>query len=182
MAKKKANGKARKRASRIKYTTGTIAPPAEVITPAVARKWLHRTYPALACLTSLISYPFAVRGLGSRKENELAVDGMRSIALDNRIITTACGAVLGTGRPITMRYDSKRLGNHGLVARKLRALLRFEERHPQPGTRGILERAMWQHESWKVGDQIADDFDKWYVASAPARRAEAAQRRKRVNG
>ena len=138
-------------------TTWMIEPPAELITPAVARKWLHRTYPGLAGMTALIAYPFAVRGLGSRRANELAVEGMRAIAGDIRTIATVCGTVLGTGHPITMRYDPGVQGYyspHRVAVRKLRALRRFEEKYPHPYTRGILRRSIVLHESSSHGPTV----------------------------
>ena len=122
--------------------TRTLLPPAEVITPAIARRWLHRTYPPLASLSAYGAYPQLVRGLGRRKENESAACGLRLIAADVRVITETCGRVLATGRPVEMRLYSNALGNHRGVARKLRAALRFEERHPHRGTRGIIRRAL----------------------------------------
>jgi hypothetical protein len=121
--------------------TWAIHPPAEVITPEVARGWLYRSYPPLARLASLCAWPEQVRGLGRRGMNESAVSGLRLLALDVRRITEACGKVLATGRPIKMRVR-ERHWSYCKVARDLRCALEYERRHPHRGTRQVLRQAL----------------------------------------
>ena len=75
-----------------------LLPPAEQITPAVALRWLHRTCPPLARLSSMAAYPDVIlhsRDIGLRKkERERALRGMRIIAIDVRGLTEACAKVL----------------------------------------------------------------------------------------
>lgn len=126
--------------------TWTIPPPAEVITPEVARRWLHRSYPPLARLGNLCAYPEIVHGLGRRELNERAASGLRLLALDVRMIAEACGKVLATGRSVPMRLDANSRVNHRGVARQIRAVLLFEARHPHRGARGLLQRGLREWE------------------------------------
>lgn len=133
-----------------RYSTWVIRPPAETITRAVAIRWLHRDYKPLSRLLSIGNHPdymLLVRGIGLRKgERPRAICGMSLVDSDVRTITEVCGRVLGTGRPERMVYDPNALGDHASVARKLRALLKYELRHPQRGTRLILRRAIRDRE------------------------------------
>ncbi len=85
------------------HRTWILPPPAERITPAVARRWLHRSYPPLATLAAMAVYPQeAERGIGLRmREREAALMGLRSIGSDVRRITVACGKALATGRVVS---------------------------------------------------------------------------------
>ena len=57
-----------------------------------------------------------------------------------RRITEACGVVLATGRPITMRLNPSDMVSPVLVAQKLRAVIRCEQDYPHRCTRGVLRR------------------------------------------
>ena len=63
-----------------------------------------------------------------------------------RRITEACGVVLATGRPVTMRLNPSDMVSPVLVAQTLRAVIRFEQGYPHPGTRGVLRRALRDQE------------------------------------
>ncbi len=64
-----------------------------------------------------------------------------------RRITEACGVVLATGRPVTMRVYQDDLMSPLLVAQDLRAVLAFEARHPHRGARGVLRQALRERET-----------------------------------
>jgi len=147
---KKANGKARKKPN-WKHETWIIEPPAEVITPAVARRWLRHNYSGLAQLGALgHCHPYVVRGLGSSERNQRASWGMISIDTDVRTITEICGKVLWSGRSIRMDLNSGMQYGSRDLARRLREVARWEAKHPHKGTRGILQRSIACHEAWKV--------------------------------
>lgn len=128
-------------------TTHTLPPPTERITPAVARQWLHRSYPALSDLAGHGYYPhmFGYRGSGLRRsEREPAAQAARSLGLDLRQIVSACGRALATGRPVRMRFDPEA----NLVrARNLRALARYQSGE-RSAARALptLRRAIAAHE------------------------------------
>ncbi len=148
MAKKKVNGKARKKTNWRTPATWTIAPPAEIITPAVARKWLRHSYPGLAELGALgHCHPYAVRGLGSSERNERARWGMISISHDVYKITGICGKVLWTGRSFPMDFNTGKVYGSRDKARWLREVARWEAKYPHKGTRIILQRSIALHEA-----------------------------------
>jgi hypothetical protein len=127
--------------------TWVLPPPADPITPAVARRWLHRSYPPLARLASMAVFPeVAMRGIGLRmREREPALMGLRIIGGDICRITEACGKALATGRAVPMELDLDTFIEPRNVARSLRAMLKYEARTPQRGARGRLRplRAAW---------------------------------------
>jgi len=135
--------------------TWTLPPPAERLTPALARDWLARVYPHLAEFAAGGAYPDWLPG--RRAERDHLAIGLRGIAIDVRRITAACGRVLATGRPVELRFRPPEVWHAGSnpkqapVLRGLRAMLRYEERHPHRGVRGILRRALRAHERW--GDE-----------------------------
>ena len=112
--------------------TWVLPPPADRITPAVARCWLHRSYPPLSRLASMAVFPeVAMRGIGLRmREREPALSGLRVIGNDIRRITEACGKALATGRAVTMELDLDTFIDRRNVARSLRAVLKYERRGP----------------------------------------------------
>lgn len=139
--------------ARAVQTTCSIEPPAELVTPAVAKRWLVRQYPALAGLANVSAWPelLRLRGLGLRAaEREAAREGMRSLALDVRTIAAVCGRVVATGRPVPMRFD-RELRNHRRIARGLRAVVKYERRWPHRGARTTLRRALRLHERLAAG-------------------------------
>ena len=126
------------------HRTWILPPPADRITPAVARRWLSRSYAPLARLTSMAVFPdVAMRGIGLRMlERDHALSGLRIIAGDVRRITEACGKALATGRAVPMELDPDPFIGPRSSARSLRAVLKYERRRPQRGARAILRRAL----------------------------------------
>src|SRR5262245_2568381 len=86
--------------------THLLAPPAARITPAVARRWLQCTYPALASFAALGYYPAALSTVARKRDK---IDEIRlalaSLARDVRCVTAACGQVLATGRALPAAVD-----------------------------------------------------------------------------
>ena len=149
---KKSSTKTRKKSNGKTFGTWIIEPPADVITPAVARRWLRYSYPGLAELGALgHCHPYAVRGLGSSKRNERAAWGMVSIGHDVRRITGICGKVLWTGRSIPMDLTTGKMCGSRDTARRLREVARWEAKYPHRGTRAILRRSIALHESQALG-------------------------------
>ena len=130
--------------------TWTLEPPAERLTPALAREWLSRVYPRLADFAAMGAYPDVLPG--RREERGHLAIGLRGIAGDVRRITAACGRVLATGRPLELRFRPLALWymagpRRSTVTRNLRAVLRYEARRPHRGVRTILRRALRAHEA-----------------------------------
>ena len=125
------------------FETWTLPPPAERLTPALAREWLVRVYPRLADFAG--THPALIRG--RRAEREVVAIGLRSIAMDVRRITGACGEALASRRPVAIYFRPP----FGRPGRDLPAVVRWEARHPHRGVRGILRRALRAHERLAAG-------------------------------
>ena len=123
------------------YVTRTLPPPAERITPALARRWMRTVFPRLASLGGLGFYPEALRPPQHREEIRY---GLASVSMDARIIAQACGEALATGRPVAVRLERHFKAHRGM-ARELRLVLAFERRCPHR-VRGILRAALRQLE------------------------------------
>jgi hypothetical protein len=143
-----------KRAPGAAAFTWLLEPPAPVLTPAVARRWLHRSYPALAELANIAPHVALLRAGLRREERERAESGLRVLALDLAKVVTACGRALATGRPQRIQLDPCLPGGdtpeaaevdaaqYAWNARRLRAVLKLEARLPHRGARGALRRSL----------------------------------------
>jgi hypothetical protein len=126
------------------HTTWTIPPPAERITPALARDWLRRVYPKLASFTALGYYDGALRPPRHREDLRGSLGGL---ALDALRIATACAEAVATRRVVRIRLAPRTV--HRQLRTRFRRLVAFERyssRVQPTGVRGILLASLRQME------------------------------------
>jgi len=126
------------------HRTWTIPPPADRITPAIARDWLRRVYPKLAEFTALGYHDGPLRPPRLRDELRGSLGG---IALDTRRIATACAEAIATGRVVRIRLDPWTAHRRLLTRfRRLVAFERYSSGTRPTGVRGILLASLRQME------------------------------------
>ena len=111
------------------HTTALIRPPADKITPHIARQWLARTYGPLAGLAGC-GYFLDEMGVPKRDREDVRL-GCARLSIDVRRIVAACVESTQSRRSIRMGFEPDKRSNP-LRTRRLRALVRFEKKSPRP--------------------------------------------------
>ncbi len=127
------------------HETTFLPPPAKVISPGAAKRFLLRTYPALASVAFAAYRPDVLIG-GRRTERAPTADQLFYLAMDLGTIVEVCAEALVSGRSVPIRFGT--LGRdlpkyRRQTLRDFRKVVRMARRHRRHrGALGYLERSL----------------------------------------